>query len=1209
MKHGWHFWIDRGGTFTDVVARDPAGALHTRKLLSVNPGHYEDAPLQAIRDLLGLAADAPLDTAPIAAIRMGTTLATNALLERKGAPCALLVTRGFADLLEIGYQNRPALFALHIVKPTILPTHIVEADERLDAQGDVIVPLDTAGVRASLQAVRDAGIASVAILFLHSYRNPVHERIAGQLALELGFTQISLSHEAANEIKAVGRGDTVCADASLTPLLRAYVDRARAAVGPGTPLHFMQSSGGLARAERFSGKDAILSGPAGGVVACEAVCRAAGYPRAIGFDMGGTSTDVSRVDGASEMLYEKVVAGVRIKAPMTWIETVAAGGGSIMAVVDGRLVAGPESAGAFPGPACYGRGGPATVTDANLVLGRIQPRHFPRCFGSTADAPLDRAAAHARFSELAEALSECDGRTWSVAEAAAGAVRIANLNMAKPIKEISVARGYDVQDYVLACFGGAGGQHACAVARELGMRTILIHPLAGVLSAWGMGLAPLRHSGVATLLLPLSVDTLVEVARVCARLCSGNLSALQEDGVDTARAVHEATLELRYTGVESTLSVPITVEALEEVALLRERFEALHQQRFGFVERGHAIEVATARVVTLVASAQAACVATAEVTEAAMELAEVHFEGPRLAGVRQHTLQTVPVHARGSIAAGQALAGPALIIEPNSTIVVEPGWRAMADEQGNLILTDIQGAEREDGSTACDPVRLEIFNNLFMSVAEQMGQALERASHSANIKERLDFSCALFSPGGGLIANAPHIPVHLGAMGESVKAVLARHAGTMRPGDVYVTNNPYEGGSHLPDVTVVTPVFSAEGALLFAVANRGHHADIGGITPGSMPPFSKHIDEEGIVIDNLKIVSEGVFNGARFERVLSAGPHPARNLPERGSDLRAQIAANATGVAQVLALCRRYTIPLVHAYMDHVRANAAAAMGERLRALPDGVYAFSDAMDDGAAIQVRIEICGGRAVVDFTGSAPQHAGNLNAPPAVVVSAVLYVFRTLIDRAIPLNAGCLEPITIINPPGTMLHPAYPAAVVGGNVETSQRICDVLYGALGAIGAGQGTMNNFTFGNAHFGYYETICGGAGAGDGFHGASGVHVHMTNTRITDPEVLEHRYPVRVRQFALRRGSGGQGRWHGGDGAVREIEFLEAMTVSLLTERRSRAPYGMAGGGDGKCGVNTLIRGGVETPLGGHATVAVAPGDCIRIETPGGGGYGCGAG
>jgi len=1206
---GWDFWIDRGGTFTDVVARDPEGQIHLKKLLSVNPDHYPDAPLQAIRDLLCLAAEAPIPPESIHSVKMGTTLATNALLERTGAAVAFLVTRGFRDLLRIGYQDRPDLFALHIQKPETLEAQTIEVDERTLAEGTIETPLDETRLRSQLQAAKAEGIDSLAVLLLNSYVNPAHEQRIGEMARALGFSHISLSHEIANEIKAVGRGDTTLADAYLTPIIRDYVARAQAALGHSAPLHFMQSDGGLADARRFSGKDAILSGPAGGVVAYGAVCRQAGFPKAIGFDMGGTSTDVSRVDGTGEFIYEKTVAGIRIKAPMLWIETVAAGGGSLLAFDGHRCTVGPESAGAHPGPACYGKGGPATVTDANLVLGRIQPAWFPACFGPHGDEPLDADAAQARLQAITDAMNTATGVPRTVQEVAAGFVRIANENMVKPIKVISVARGYDVQEYALCCFGGAGAQHACAVARALGMRHIVLHPWAGVLSAYGMGLADLSHTESEAVLAPLEDITAEALNARFLRLETQCAQVLVAEGIPPEAITVDRSVELRYTGVDASLEV-----SGADPSELESAFVNRHQQHYGFTNVGHPIEVVNLRLRAVgrfpnrspLDDGATVPMGTTEVPDQLIiDRTPIYFDQIDDRGLRQAIPADTPVYRRSTLQPGHRLMGPAFIVEDASTVVVDPGWSAEVDAFGNLVLTAIHNAPTERVSTDADPIQLEVFNNRFMSVAEQMGQCLERVSHSANIKERLDFSCAVFGPDGTLVANAPHIPVHLGAMGESVKAILRERADTLKPGEVYLTNDPYHGGSHLPDMTVVTPVFSADGTCIFFVANRGHHADIGGIAPGSMPPFSRTIDEEGIRFHNFLLVSGGVFREAALREALEDGPWPARNIPERMSDLRAQIAANVLGVDVLLALCDTCTVPVVQAYMHHVRQNAADTMADCILALPDGTRRFTETLDDGTPLCCAITIEGDRATIDFAGTAAQVAGNLNAPKAVVLSAVLYVFRTLVARSIPLNSGCLDPITIHIPEGSLLAPQPPAAVVGGNVETSQRVCEALYGALGVLAGSQGTMNNLTFGDETFGYYETIGGGTGAGADFPGASGVHSHMTNTRITDPEVLERRYPVILRRFSLRPNSGGAGSQPGGDGLLRTLEFRKAVTVSCLMERRRTQAYGVHGGEPGAPGINRHRHNGVETVVDGHARIDVEPGDQITIETPGGGGYG----
>jgi 5-oxoprolinase (ATP-hydrolysing) len=1197
---GWRFHIDRGGTFTDVVARDPTGRLHLRKLLSEDPARYRDAPLHAMRELLGLAPDSPIPTARVAEVAMGTTVATNALLERQGEPAGLLVTRGFADLLAIATQDRPAIFALDIRKPAPIAAAVEEVHARVRVDGTVEQPLDEALARRALARLRDRGLRSVAVVLLHAWAHPEHELRLGQLAQEAGFEHISLSHRVAREIKAVGRGDTTLVDASLTPVIRAYVDRVRAALGS-TPLWFAQSSGGLAPAGRFSGKDAVLSGPAGGVVACATIARRSGIEAVIGFDMGGTSTDVSRWAGRYERVYEKRVAGVRIKAPMLHIETVAAGGGSILSYDGQRYTVGPRSAGADPGPACYRRGGPPTVTDANLVLGRVQPRWFPACFGPEGDAPIDPAAARARLEAL---------RTdeLGIEEVAAGCIRIANAHMVAAIEEISVARGHDPADHALICFGGAGAQHACAIAEALGLRRILVPPMAGALSAWGIGLAEALHSGVRPVLTPWDATGEARCEGHWAQLEAEGRTALMAEDFPSDRVRSERRVELRYQGVDATLDIAWGQR-------LRARFEAAHQQRYGFLQPMHPIELVNLRVETRgrAHGGEALPRASAETPrllrpDQAEATVTTWFDRLTEDGQRQLAPRWTPVWERADLQPGDRLEGPALVVEDSATTVVDPGWTARLDGWGQLLLeAAAPAADREAVGTRCDPVLLEIFGRLFTSIADQMGSTLELAAHSVNIKERLDFSCAIFDAGGELVANAHHIPVHLGAMGASVQALLRDAGDRMEPGDAWASNDPFHGGSHLPDVTVVSPVFLGQPRPAFFVASRGHHADIGGVSPGSMPPDATRLEQEGVVIHALRVVRAGVLEEADIHRALSHGPWPARDLAERMSDLRAQVAANQAGRRQLEALAARYGWPTVQAYMGHVRDQAAAAMRRLIARLPDGVHRFEDHLDCGARIACSVRVQGDRCTVDFTGTDPQLPGNLNAPPAVTQAAVIYAFRALVDEPVPLNAGCMAPITLRLPPGSLLDPAPGAAVAGGNVETSSRICDVVLGALGALAACQGTMNNLNFGTEGWGYYETICGGAGAGPGFHGAHAVHTHMTNTRITDPEVLEHRYPVLLEGFCIRRGSGGAGRWRGGDGAVRTLRFLAPMELTMLSERRRQGPFGLQGGEPGAAGRNTLIRAdGERTELPGAFRAQVQPGDRLVVETPGGGGFGC---
>jgi 5-oxoprolinase (ATP-hydrolysing) len=1187
----WQFWIDRGGTFTDVIGRAPDGALHTLKLLSDNPQLYEDAAVEGIRRLLGLAAGAPITPALVECVKMGTTVATNALLERKGERTLLVVTRGFRDALRIAYQNRPKLFERHIVLPELLYERVVEADERVGAHGEIVTPLDEAALQAELQAARDAGIAGCAIVFMHGWKYPAHEQAAARLARAAGFTQVSVSSEVSPLMKLVARGDTTVVDAYLSPILRRYVDRVAAQM-PGVRLYFMQSSGGLTEAHRFQGKDAILSGPAGGIVGMVRTALAAGHDKVIGFDMGGTSTDVSHYAGAFERAFDTLVAGVRVRAPMMSIHTVAAGGGSIIAFDGARLRVGPASAGADPGPASYRRGGPLATTDANVMLGKIQPAHFPRVFGPTGDAPLDREVVVQRFAELAAQM----GRTPE--QVAEGALQIAVANMANAIKRISVARGYDATGYTLQCFGGAGGQHACLVADALGMTRVFVHPLAGVLSAYGMGLANQIAMREASVEKPLDADGLGSAQAQLDALAQAAGDELVSQGVERAAIVVKRQLHLRYQGTDTALAVDFADEAA-----MRRDFDAAYRQRFAFLMRDRPLVIEAAAV-----EASAAGEAFAEHRR---DEAPSHHPAP-LAGVRMYTegaWHDAALHQREQLEAGALIDGPAVLAERNATTVVEPGWQARLDAQGAIELRRLRprAGARAIGTDA-DPVMLEVFNNLFMNIAEQMGLRLQNTAHSVNIKERLDFSCALFDADGQLIANAPHMPVHLGSMSESIKTVIQRNAGSMRPGDVYVLNDPYHGGTHLPDVTVITPVYlDAESRPAFYVASRGHHADIGGSTPGSMPPFSRTIAEEGVLFDNFLLVRDGVMGDAELRALLAGGDWPARNPEQTIADLRAQIAANEKGVQELRAMVAQYGRATVDAYMKHVQDNAEESVRRVITALKDGAFALE--LDNGAriAVKVSVNLPAREATIDFTGTSAQLPNNFNAPKAVTMAAVLYVFRTLVDDDIPLNAGCLKPLHVIVPEGSMLNPRHPAAVVAGNVETSQCVTNALYGALGTMASGPCTMNNFTFGNQQHQYYETISGGSGAGPGFDGTAVVQTHMTNSRLTDPEVLEWRYPVRLDSYALREGSGGAGRWRGGDGGVRRLRFLEPMTASILSNGRRVPAFGLAGGGAGAPGINRVERkenGSVET-LPHIGSVEMGAGDVFVIETPGGGGYG----
>ena len=1188
----WQFWIDRGGTFTDVVARRPDGAVVTAKLPSEDPTRREDAAVAAIRLLTGCGAGA----LPLADVRIGTTIATNALLERKGEPVLLAITRGFGDALTIGTQERPDIFARHIVRPAPLHAAVIEIDERVAADGMVLRPLDLEAARAAFAEAFARGLRATAIVLMHGYRHTAHERTLADMARAIGFTQVSVSHEVGALIKLVGRGDTSVVDAYLSPVLRRYVEGLSAALG-GTPL-FMQSNGGLADGRVFRGRDAILSGPAGGIVGMAATARQAGFDRVIGFDMGGTSTDVSLYAGRYERDVETVVAGVRIAAPMLRIHTVAAGGGSVCRFDGARLLVGPESAGAVPGPACYGRGGPLTITDCNLLLGKIQPAHFPSLFGTTGDAPLDRGATEARFAELCADIERATGKPMTPQAAAEGLVAIAVADMAKAIRTISVGRGHDATRFTLACFGGAGGQHACLVADALGIATVLIHPLAGVLSAYGMGLADRRTLRERTLALPIDDAAATETAAEA--LGRQARAALAGEGVDTDTIRVETRAHLRTMGTDHLIDV-----ALGDAGTMRAGFAEAHRARFGFaggrdliVERLSAEAIAATPPVDLPPPATTSLPPIAE--------AETF-----MAGATHRT----PVHARTGIAPGDRIAGPAVIIDANATTVIEPGWCAEADALGNLLLTRHAPLQAEAaGDSAVDPVRLEIFSGLFMGLAEEMGAALQHSAASVNIRERLDFSCALFDADGNLIANAPHIPVHLGSMGESIRTILARRGGGadgrgILPGDVYALNAPYDGGTHLPDITVIMPVFAGGDTPAFFVAARGHHADIGGISPGSMPPDSRSIEEEGVVIDNLLLVDAGDFREAAVRDLLASGAHPSRAIEMNVADLKAQVAACARGAEGLLQLCADRGGDVVAAYMRHVQDHAATAVRALIGRLHDGAFAYE--LDSGATIRVAVTVdaAAGRAVVDFTGTSAQQASNFNAPRSVVRAAVLYVIRTLLDEAVPMNDGCLAPVTIVIPPGSMLDPRYPAAVVAGNVEVSQVVTDALLGAFGAMAGSQGTMNNFTFGDDARQYYETIAGGSGAGPGFDGTAVVQTHMTNSRMTDPEVLETRFPVLVEAFAIRRGSGGAGAHAGGDGATRRLRFLTPMRAAILANRRRVPPFGLDGGASGGVGATCVERadGRVET-LGSTASVEMAAGDVFVIETPGGGGYGASA-
>lgn len=1273
MTATWEFWIDVGGTFTDVLARQPDGQLIPFKLLSngsfkgrigefLSPVRFVDAarigdpprfwvgnqfrvfdgqgracfatrvvdfdasqgsfivaavfppdlpvdavyelksdeaaPVVAIRYLLGLRLDEPI---PDVHVRLGTTRGTNALLTRTGARTAFITTRGFADVLLIATQDRPRLFDLDIRKPQPLFEHVVEIDERLDSDGKVLIRPDAVRMREQLVELKKTGVVSVAICLLHAFANSEHERLVAEIAREVGFTEISISSQLAPLIKIVSRGDTTVMDAYLNPILKDYITLLRRSLG-NCDLRLMSSAGGLISADRFVGKDSILSGPAGGVIGFSRAAQSAGFPRAIGFDMGGTSTDVSRFDGQYELEFETRKAGVRVVAPMLAIETVAAGGGSICDFDGVKLIVGPASAGADPGPACYGRGGPLTVTDMNFFLGKILSARFP--------FPLLRKAVEHKLQILCDRIAASpNGKTYTPTELAQGFLDVANANMVRPIRNISVARGYDPRDYVLVTFGGAGAQHACEVARALGIRQILSHPWAGILSAYGMGQADVRRHQAHAVLRPYCAEQLRELEPVFAELAATALREVQAEGVPEELIQPPVrSLDLRYAGVEATLNVPCPADGNYAA-----RYAELHQQLYGYQHSGRSLEITAARVEVVGTTPQP--------DEAVRDLVEREPVPSEETTTWFHNQPCrTAVFTRAELSPGDRIAGPAIICEPTSTVVVDPGFTAEIRGRGEIVMTDegsspaAQSSRVADAeSTAADPVRLEIFNNLFASIAERMGTTLQRTSFSTNVKERLDFSCAIFDARGQLVVNAPHIPVHLGAMGETVRRIIEDNP-DLQPGDVYVTNDPYRGGSHLPDVTVVTPVHHSQTReLLFFTASRAHHAEIGGIVPGSMPPFSKNLAEEGVLIRNFKLVDRGTSHEAELRSMLQSGPYPSRSVKDNLADVSAEVAANQSGAQQLLDLITQYSLPVVQAYLQHIQDAAEYKMRRALAALPSRAYEFTDHFDDGSPLKVKVTIQGDSAVVDFTGTGPVVPGNLNANPAIVTAAVLYVFRCLINEDIPLNAGVLAPVQIIVPESLLNPPDHPdpakrAAVVGGNVEVSQKVVDTLLGALGLAAASQGTMNNLTFGDERFGYYETICGGSGATANSDGASAVHTHMTNTRLTDPEVLERRYPVRLWEFSIRRGSGGAGLHRGGDGIRRRIEFLRPLRVSILAERRGpSSPFGLQGGEPGMRGRNTLQKAGTTewVDVGGKVQLDVAAGDVLLIETPGGGGFG----
>jgi len=1259
-NNGWQFWIDRGGTFTDIVARRPDGQLVIHKLLSENPDRYTDAPVQGIREVMGLSADAAIPTEQIDAVKMGTTVATNALLERKGDRTVLMITKGFRDALRIGYQNRPDIFAREIILPEMLYERVIEVEERYSAHGDELIPVQIDATRQALQAAYDRGIRSCAIVLMHGYRYPSHEQELANLASAIGFTQISVSHNVTPLMKIVSRGDTTVVDAYLSPILRRYVNQVSSQLAgeinnqhstintqQSIRLMFMQSNGGLTDARTFQGKDSILSGPAGGIVGAVQTSQLAGFDQIISFDMGGTSTDVAHYNGEYERTFETEIAGVRLRTAMMSIHTVAAGGGSIVKFDGARYRVGPESAGANPGPASYSQGGSLTVTDCNVMVGKLQPEFFPKVFGPDGNLPLNDQVVREKFSQLAADI----GDNRAPEAVAAGFLAIAVEKMANAIKKISLQRGYDVSNYTLCCFGGAGGQHACLIADALGMKQVFLHPYAGVLSAYGMGLADVRtlrecsvESELTEELLSVGTPDIAPLEEIFTELIASGKEEIETTQIGESTPIDSQVIRkvhLKYQGTDSPLIIDFG-----SVAEMRQQFEEAHQQRYGFIVEEKAL---------IVDSVSVEVIQPMDVPEE--PLIQRHRSKPPqpVAKVQMYTADAwheTPVFKRDDLQPGDSIPAPALIIETTGTNVIEPGWQAEVTERNHLILKKTQQLTINNQQSTInnqpanlsqpDPVTLEIFNNLFRSIAEQMGTTLQNTSYSVNIKERLDFSCAIFDGQGQLVANAPHIPVHLGSMSESVRSLIEAHGDSLQPGDVYAINNPYNGGTHLPDVTVITPVFLDESGItdtisksstkstltssldlnkppfqrgargdknplpLFYVASRGHHADIGGITPGSMPPDSTTVDEEGVLLDNFKVVESGRFREKELSELLLSGTYPVRNITQNIADLQAQIAANEKGVQELRRMVAQSGLDTVQAYMGYVQNNAEESVRRVIDVLKNGSFTYN--LDTGGQIQVSIRIDreNRRATIDFTGTSAQLSNNFNAPAAVCKAAVLYVFRTLVDDDIPLNAGCLKPLDIIIPEGCLLNPRYPAAVVAGNVETSQVITDALYGALGVMAASQGTMNNFTFGNQNYQYYETICGGSGAGLEFDGADAVHTHMTNSRLTDPEVLEWRFPVVLEQFGIRGNSGGKGKQCGGNGVIRRMRFLQPMTAAILSGHRVVAPFGLQGGKAGAVGKNYVERqDGTVEELGNTAVVEMDAGDVFVIETPGGGGFG----
>jgi 5-oxoprolinase (ATP-hydrolysing) len=1195
-SNSWDFWIDRGGTFTDIVALKPDGKLLTHKLLSDNPEQYEDAAIEGIRQILNLGKDETLPAEKIASIRMGTTVGTNALLERRGEPTVLVITERFRDILKIGYQNRPSIFALDIKKPEVLYEEVIEVRQRYSSDGTIVTPLNCEDIKEKLMEYYHKGYRSVAVALMHSFRYPAHEEQIEKIAHNAGYTNISLSHRTSPLSKLVARAETTVVDAYLSPVLEHYVNLVRNKLNDqknSTDLFFMQSSGGLVDGNSFRGKDSILSGPAGGIVGSAEVCRMAGFDRVISFDMGGTSTDVAHYRGEMERTLESTISGTHLHTPMLNIHTVAAGGGSILHFEDGRFQAGPDSAGADPGPACYRKGGPLTVTDCNVMLGKISPQNFPRIFGENADLSLDREIVVEKFCELAEEIKLQTGKSMNPEEVAEGFLKVAVENMANAIKHISVKRGYNLEDYILCCFGGAGAQHAGLVADSLGIEKILIHPFAGVLSAYGMGLADRRVIEEKALEKYLEEGIEKELTGVTKNLSEKGMERMLATGDRNIDIETVERVRLKYEGTETTFDVPYG--PIDEMTKM---FYNLHIERFGFVSENRKLVVDSVYV-EIIGKNQIPAETTHLLTDKNPKPAsskEVYMEG------RWHR---IPLFTRDVLKPGNRITGPALIMEDTTTIVLERKWQACVTEHNHLLLEKKMTKSRPDIGTEVNPVMLEIFNNRFMSVAEQMGYRLRNAAHSVNIKERLDFSCAIFDGSGNLVANAPHIPVHLGSMEDAVKEVIRNHENDFSEGDTYILNSPYHGGTHLPDITAVSPLIS-NGKPQFYVASRGHHADIGGITPGSMPPLSKRIEEEGVLIEEFKLTEQGKFREEEFVELFNQATYPPRNPDQNIADLKAQIAANQKGIEELRKLVDTYSLKTITAYMQHVQDNAEMAVEKVIDILEDGDFEYTLDDDSKIAVRLRIDRDNTKATIDFTNTSPQTKSNFNAPSAVCKAAVLYVFRTLVQDDIPLNSGCLRPITIIIPDNSMLNPSYPAAVVAGNVETSQYIVDCLYGALGILAPSQGTMNNFTFGNDRFQYYETICGGAGAGNGFDGEDAVQTHMTNSLITDPEIMELRFPVRIKEFSIRRGSGGAGKYQGGNGVIRKIRFLKKMKAAILSSHRKYPPKGMAGGETASTGENILKKKSGQTiELSAADEMEVEEGDVFIIKTPGGGGYG----